>query len=708
MTAAVIDRVIGIDLGTTFSVVAHVDAQGRPVTIANTEGDLTTPSVVFLDKAGAIIGKEAVKAAEFEPDRVAMHPKREMGQSWFRHPVRGEMLRPEVLQALILQKLKQDAETRVGPVNKAVITVPAYFNEPRRKATQDAGRMAGLEVIDIINEPTAAAIAYGVQQGFLNPDQPNPKKEIVLVYDLGGGTFDVTLMEISQNCFVVLATAGDVELGGIDWDNRIVDFVATEFMQQHSIDPREDPAARYRLHAEAEDAKRSLSTRMEVQIAFAHEGKRLRLPLTRARFEMLTGDLVDRTELTVKRLLREAKLQYSDLTRVLVVGGSSRMPMIAEMLERETGFKVDRSLSMDEAVAQGAAIYGQSLLNSANAGHIPLRVKNVNSHDLGVLGISPSTGMNRRQLMIARNTPLPTEKTHTFVTFRESQRSVSVPVVEGGDASGNNSTLIGKCVVSRLMIGLPARTPIEVTFRYLDNGRLEVRAFLPTIGRDAILTIERATGMPDDQLAAWTQAVQLGLPDGYARPFDESSKDSSAAPSATEATAPQAVPTAPVAKPVVPVAQPVVAVAQPVATVAASPIAAVVAQPVTVANGLPIAVAVPVAAVLAEWPSIEPSFPAEAVPSGETAESVEADSFDFFGESTSSSTGAEVEETADLTAQFTSEETVIESVTPDSEPSPVDFFASEEAVNDEPLAESEPVESGAEPNPLDFFDEFVK
>ena len=662
MAAATRDQVIGIDLGTTFSVVAHVDAQGRATTIANTEGDLTTPSVVFLDKAGAVIGKEAVKAAEFEPDRVAMHPKREIGQTWFQHPVRGELLRPEVLQALILKKLKQDAEIKLGPVNKAVITVPAYFNEPRRKATQDAGRMAGLDVIDIINEPTAAAIAYGVQQGFLNPDQPNPNKEIVLVYDLGGGTFDVTLMEISQNCFVVLATAGDVELGGIDWDNRIMDFVATEFIQQHNLDPREDPAARYRLRAEAEDAKRSLSTRMEVQIAFAYEGKRLRLSLTRARLEMLTGDLVDRTEMTVKRLLREAKLPCSDLTRVLVVGGSSRMPMIAEMLERETGFKVDRSLSMDEAVAQGAAIYGQSLLDSANYGQAPLRVKNVNSHDLGVLGLSSSTGMNRRQLMIARNTPLPAEKTHTFVTFRESQRSVSVPVVEGGDASGNNATQIGKCVVSRLMIGLPARTPIEVTFRYLENGRLEVRAFLPTIGRDAVLAIERATGMPDDKLTAWMQAVQLGLPDGYARPVED----------APMMTTPPTNDAAPAPVTAIPVAKPVVPVAQPIAAAVALPMATVIAQPVTLSETVPIAVAlaIPVSAdhvptAFAEWPNAETSPIADESPTADSAPAADADVFDFF----------------------------------------VSSESSDEAPTEDSATQSH---STSEPNPLDFFDEFVE
>src|SRR5262245_10917241 len=425
---------VGIDLGTTFSVVAHLNAEGRPVTVPNADGDLTTPSVVFLDKGGAVVGKEAVKAAEFEPERIARFPKRDMGRNVFHHSVRGEQFPPEVLQALILRKLKHDAELKIGSLRKAVITVPAYFNEPRRKATQDAGRMAGWDVVDIVNEPTAAAIAFGVQRGFVGPSASG-QPETILVYDLGGGTFDVTLMRIEQNCFTVLATAGDVELGGIDWDGRVINFVAEEFVKQHGADPRQDPAASQRLRAEAEDAKRSLSTRPEVTVAFAFDGRRLRVPLARTQFDAMTGDLLDRTALTLLRLMRDAGVAFADLTRLLVVGGATRMPMIASLLERESGRAIDRSLSADEAVAHGAAIYAGA---ATQAGVRRLRVRNVNSHDLGVLGVEKATGLKRRHIMIARNTALPATAAQRFPTYRDNQRAVTVSVVEGGDAGGTN------------------------------------------------------------------------------------------------------------------------------------------------------------------------------------------------------------------------------------------------------------------------------
>jgi molecular chaperone DnaK len=554
------DTIVGIDLGTTFSVVAHLDGQGRPVTVPNADGDLTTPSVVFLDKGGAVVGKEAVKAAEFEPDRIARYPKRDMGRNAFHHPVRGELLPPEVLQALILRKLKHDAELKLGKLSKAVITVPAYFNEPRRKATQDAGRMAGWDVVDIINEPTAAAIAFGVQRGFLGDGQAG-KPETVLVYDLGGGTFDVTLMRIERNCFTVLATAGDVELGGIDWDGRIIDFVAEEFAKQHNVDPRKDPAAAQRLRAEAEDAKRSLSTRPEVTIAFAHDGRRLRVPLARTQLEAMTGDLLDRTAHSLRRLMRDANLTFTDLTRLLVVGGATRMPMIATLLEKETGLTIDRSLSADEAVAHGAAIYAGA---ASRPGTRVLRVRNVNSHDLGVLGVEKATGLKRRHVMIARNTPLPATAAQRFPTYRDNQRAVTVSVVEGGDAGGTNATHIGQCVVKDLPPNLPKNTPIEVTFTYAENGRLDVRAAMPTIGKTAALIIERATGMPEDAIAAWTRSVSAGLPDGYIRPGGPAPAPApppaakpAAAPAPATATEPnpfdfRAAPKVPLAIPVTP------------------------------------------------------------------------------------------------------------------------------------------------------------
>lgn len=539
MSSADRSPIVGIDLGTTFSVVAHLDEHGRAVTIANAEGDLTTPSVVFLDRSGLVVGKEAVKSAEFEPDRVAPYPKRDMGSEFYHLPVRGAQYRPEVLQSMILRKLKADAEAKLGPLSKCVITVPAYFNEPRRKATQDAGKMAGWDVIDIINEPTAAAVAYGVHRGFLTPESTSPP-ETILVYDLGGGTFDVTLMRVEQNCFTTLATSGDVELGGIDWDDRIADLVAERFIAENGIDPRTDPSAKLRLRREAEDAKRSLSTKHDTVILFAHEGKKLRTTVTRQEFEDRSGDLTDRTIMTVRKLLREAKTDYAGITRLLVVGGSSRMPMIRTALEQETGFTIDQPLSVDEAVAHGAAIYAR-YLQQKESGGAAFRVRNVNSHTLGVLGIEPSTMMRRRKIMIARNTPLPVEHTQRFLTAAAGQKSVVVTVIEGGDDAGNHSTLIGRCVLDGLAPNLPPRSQVDVTFIYSDDGRLAVRAFMPAVNRESLLTIERAKGMSGDLIDAWAQTLATGLPDGT--PLPEGDGTSAAAQPIT------AQPTAPAANP---------------------------------------------------------------------------------------------------------------------------------------------------------------
>ena len=245
---------IGIDLGTTFSVVAYLDGSGRPITIVNGEGDLITPSVVLFDGKSAVVGKEAVKAAVMEPELIADFAKRDMGSMFYSKKVGGQQLPPEVIQSLILEKLKNDAERKLGPIGKVVVTVPAFFNEPRRKATQDAAQLAGLEVLDIINEPTAAAIAFGYQVGFLDAKGEARKKETILVYDLGGGTFDVTLMEIEGSEFTAIATGGDVFLGGIDWDRRLADYIADKFRDKHhGFDPRQDAAGIQRLLKEAED-----------------------------------------------------------------------------------------------------------------------------------------------------------------------------------------------------------------------------------------------------------------------------------------------------------------------------------------------------------------------------------------------------------------------------------------------------------------------
>ncbi len=494
---------VGIDLGTTYSVVAYLDAHGEPRTIANSEGDPWTPSVVLFEDDVVTVGKEAQKAASLEPDKFANFAKRDMGDEFYHREIAGQKIPPEVIQSMILRKCKHDAEIKLGPIQKAVITVPAYFNEPRRKATQDAGQLAGLQVIDIINEPTAAAIAYGREQGFLNERGETKRTERILVYDLGGGTFDVTLMEINGKDYNTIATAGDVHLGGIDWDQRLVDCVAKHYRDKFKAEPRKDPAALQRLLREAEDVKRALSSREKTVFTFEHLSQGIRVPITREQFESLTEDLMQRTIFTAGSLVKQSPFEWKEITRVLLVGGSTRMPIVKRSLEKEFGVQVDQSLSTDEAVAHGAAIYAGMLL-SAEAGIEPqMSITNVNSHNLGILGRETETGRPKNAVIIPKNTPLPVTKGKRFQTGKDGQRSVKASVIEGGNASGQNSTPIGDCVVRDLPAGLPAGTAVEVFFTYARNGRMTVRARVPSLDKEAVLSVQRQAGLSDEKLQEW-------------------------------------------------------------------------------------------------------------------------------------------------------------------------------------------------------------
>ena len=503
---------VGIDLGTTFSAVAYLDPSGRPETIRSAEGDLTTPSAVFFDRKSPLVGIEAVEAGLLEPERLALYAKRDVGEDTYEKQIRGENFPPEVLQALVLRKLKADAELKLGKVEKAVVTVPAFFNEPCRKATQDAGRLAGLEVLDIINEPTAAAITYGVQQGFLSESGKSDKLERVLVYDLGGGTFDVTVMEIDKGNYHTIATAGDVYLGGIDWDSRVVDFIAEQFQKEHGLDPRDDPQANQELIRKANQTKHALTQRESVSIAFAHDGMRLRCDLSQAEFAKLTEDLVERTLMTVRLVLDDSGLDWSDLTRLILVGGSTRMPMIRDELEKHSGFELDRSLSPDEAVSHGAALYAGMLLGHSGE-HAKVSVTNVNSHDLGILAVDPKTGEPRRQVMIPRNSSLPCQKQMRFRTHQNNQANVKIEIIEGGDDKGTNATKIGKCIVDKLPKNTPKGTSIDVLFDYGQDGRLKIGAELPDIDRNVQMTLDRAAGLSSDEIDSWRKRIDDGLVD---------------------------------------------------------------------------------------------------------------------------------------------------------------------------------------------------
>ena len=357
-------RCIGIDLGTTMSAAAYLGDDGCPESIRSSEGELTTPSAVYFDDAQPLVGREALRAAEFDPSRMVRFAKRHLGQPFLPKQIANHAIPPLVIQATLLRSLRNDAENLLGPVTSAAIAVPAYFNEPNRQATRDAGLLAGFRTVDIINEPTAAAIAYGRDQGNTSDKRSARQNELVLVYDLGGGTFDTTLMEVNGTQFDAIATAGDSYLGGMDWDRRLVDYLADLFQEEKGIDLRDNDSALLHLGFQAEDLKKSLATRESTQLRLGLPGDDIQKTLSRGEFESITKDLLDRTIDCCRKLLRESGLEWSDLDRLILVGGSTRMPAIQERLQNESGLPLDDSLSPDESVAHGAAIYADSLASS--------------------------------------------------------------------------------------------------------------------------------------------------------------------------------------------------------------------------------------------------------------------------------------------------------------------------------------------------------
>jgi molecular chaperone DnaK len=511
--------VCGIDLGTTNSAIAYVDEHGKAQVIPNTDNDRITPSVVlFEENTEAIVGKIAKNSAVAAPDRVIQFVKRHMGEEGWVKAFFGKDYTPETISALILKKLVQDAEQVSGrKVGSVVITVPAYFNEVERKATQDAGKIAGLNVVSILNEPTAAALAYGLdKQG---------EKRRVLVYDLGGGTFDVTIIEIEGTKIEVLATDGERRLGGIDWDDEIINHVADKFKAEHNIDPRGNLDAYQDLRNKAEEAKISLSRLDKVRVLSQCEGKSTKVELTRDDFESMTKGLLDQTETYLGVVLQKAKLEWKDISTVLLVGGMSRMPAVHRMIERVTKLKPDVSVNPDECVAMGASYYNAVLQLQAKPDDVTtmvglpgetlkdldeevkvllqgVQVTNVNSHSLGIIGIRKKDGKMINHIMIPKNTPIPVEHTEPFGTAESNQISVQIKIVEGESENPEECTEIGMCELKDLPKGLGKGEKIDVTYRYSADGRLEVTGRHKTSGKEAKVEIIRSTGMSDKEVSA--------------------------------------------------------------------------------------------------------------------------------------------------------------------------------------------------------------
>ena len=501
---------VGIDLGTTLSVISHLDQNGIASTISNRDGDPLTPSAIYIDGTNAIVGKAAKQAASHNPDKVATFVKRSMGDRLYHRTVDGREFRPETLSAIILKKLKQDAERRIGPISKAVITVPAFFDDTRRKATEDAGRIAGLEVLDIINEPTAAAIAYCLESQ-LDGNAPQMPFDFedetirALVYDLGGGTFDVTIVQLGKQRFDTLATDGEVQLGGKDWDDAITRFIGSEFSQQHGFNPAEDPSAgqmwKESVANLSESTKKLLSQLTSAPIECFYQDRVLRTSLTREQFEAMSRDLLTRTQVVTSFVRDQAGLKWADIDRVLLVGGSTRMPMVQEMLEQVTERTPDESLDPDQVVSRGAAIFAgvratQDAQDFSVKDNIKQKLKevvvqDVNSHSLGIQSLDPKSGKSVNAVLIPKNTKLPFASSRVFKTSKADVTSVRVKVLEGEAPEASANIPIGECVVTDLSDNLPAKSPIQVRLNYSSNGRVSVMALDMTGGKLAQANIQR-------------------------------------------------------------------------------------------------------------------------------------------------------------------------------------------------------------------------
>jgi molecular chaperone DnaK (HSP70) len=505
-------RAVGIDLGTTYSAVAICGASGRPEIIPNREGERITPSVVLFQDDSAAVGSMAKRAVTDAPEDVVQFVKRKMGdRNWHFVTSAGEQHDAEWISAIILRRLKEDAELALGePVTHAVITVPAYFDDARRRATIDAGQIAGLTVLGVINEPTAAAVAYGIESGIQGD---------VLVYDLGGGTFDVTVMRIHQTDFEVLASRGDRNLGGFNWDNELINYLAEQVREKTGVDLLDDDLMMAELREKAELAKRTLTTMTEAKVMLRVNRKAVVVAVTRQIFEKLSQPLLSRTRTNVELAIEDARLDSTEINHLLLVGGSTRMPMVREMLTALTGCSPSIGVNPDEAVALGAAVQAKLLVaqtamtaaptvapaTPANEGAIEIR--DVTAHGLGVVALHPTTQRRENHVLLPHNSKIPGRGSKEFITAEAGQNEVQVEITEGDDDDVEFVTIVG---AARMELGpRTERTPIRVEIAFTADAVIIAEVFDQQTGEKfGELAIERTSNLSRSEIAAATMSLQ--------------------------------------------------------------------------------------------------------------------------------------------------------------------------------------------------------
>lgn len=505
---------VGIDLGTTYSSVAIVNDHGEPEIIPNDQSERLTSSAVFFDEESIVVGQTAKDAAVANPDQTVMFVKRQMGNpSWY-FSYDQQRHSPADVSALILAKLKKDAETYLGrPLPYAVITVPAYFDDDRRRATIAAGEMAGFKVLDLLNEPTGAAIAFGVDRSH--------QDETVLVYDLGGGTFDVTVMRVEGKEIKIIATDGDHQLGGKDFDDALMRFAVEHFRTEHGFDPTTDPFVTGELRANAEKAKRELSKRSKTILMLRSQGKVSRIELIREQFEALIKPKLDTTLTLIRSVLKDARLQPGQIDRILLVGGSTRVPAVATVLAEFFGKPPDASINPDEAVALGAALMAAKKVVDLAPGEVApqvaekvggLEITDVTSHSLGIEAFVPGTQQRINSILIPRNSPIPVEVSKEFITTMPGQTAIKVTIYQGEFQDPALCNPIGEFTLSGLPTNRAAGQKVRVTIACGSNGVVDVTALDIETGKQTATAVSYKTGQSPQQVSAkkrWLEAKPI-------------------------------------------------------------------------------------------------------------------------------------------------------------------------------------------------------